>query len=38
MKSLPYFMLILAAVACGNIFAQKSQQELKQLMQERNEY
>ena len=31
-------MLILAAVVCGNIFAQKSQQELKQLMQERNEY
>ena len=31
-------MLILAAVVCGNIFAQKSQQELNQLMQERNEY
>ncbi|MBR7022924.1 MAG: hypothetical protein IKI09_05570, partial [Bacteroidales bacterium] len=38
MKSLRYFMLILAAVVCGNIFAQKSQQELNQLMQERNEY
>ena len=31
-------MLILAAVVCGNIFAQRSQQELNLLMQERNEY
>ena len=38
MKHLRYFMLILAAVVCGNIFAQKSQQELNQLMQQRNEY
>lgn len=29
---------MLAVVVSGNIFAQKSQQELKQLMQERNEY
>lgn len=38
MKSLRYFLLILATVVCGNIFAQKSQQELNRLMQERNEY
>ena len=38
MKTLRYFILTLAIIACGNIFAQKSQQELKQLMQERNEY
>ena len=30
--------VILAVLICGNLFAQKSQQELKQLMQERNEY
>ncbi len=38
MKSLRYFILLFATVICGNIFAQKSQQELNQLMQERNEY
>ena len=38
MKTLRYFILALAMMVCGNIFAQKSQQELKQLMQERNEY
>ena len=30
--------IILAVLICGNLFAQKSQQELNQLMQERNEY
>ena len=30
--------IILAVLICGNLFAQKSQQELYQLMQERNEY
>ena len=38
MKQLRYFIILLAILVCGNIFAQKSQQELKQLMQERNEY
>lgn len=38
MKTLHYFILTLAMMVCGNIFAQKSQQELKHLMQERNEY
>ena len=38
MKTFRYFMLILATVISGSIFAQKSQQELKQLMHERNEY
>ena len=31
-------LIVLAVLICGNLFAQKSQQELKQLMQERNEY
>ncbi|MBR4390537.1 MAG: carboxypeptidase regulatory-like domain-containing protein [Bacteroidales bacterium] len=30
--------ILLAVLICGNLFAQKSQQELKQLMQQRNEY
>ena len=38
MKILRYFAILLATVICGNIFAQKSQQELNQLMQQRNEY
>ena len=38
MKVLRYFIILLATVVCGNIYAQKSQQELKQLMQQRNEY
>ena len=38
MKVLRYFMLVLATVICGDILAQKSQQELNQLMQQRNEY
>ena len=38
MKSLRCFILMLAVMVCGNIFAQKSQQELNQLMQDRNEY
>lgn len=38
MKTLRYFIILLAVVACGNIFAQKSQHDLQQLMQQRNEY
>ena len=38
MKSLRYLLLVCATVICGTIFAQKSQQELNQLMQQRNEY
>ena len=39
MKILRYFILTLAVIICGNGFAQKkSQQELHQLMQQRNEY
>ena len=38
MKVLRYFIILLATVACGNGFAQRSQQELNQLMQQRNEY
>ena len=38
MKTTRFFLLILAAIVCGNIYAQKSQQELNQLMQQRNEY
>ena len=38
MKNLRYFIVLFAAVVCGNLFAQKSQQELNQLMQDRNEY
>ena len=30
--------ILLAVLVCGNLFAQKSQQELDQLMQDRNEY
>ena len=38
MKTLRFFIIVLATVICGEIFAQKSQQELRQLMQQRNEY
>ena len=38
MKTLRYFILMLAVVVSGSLFAQKTQQELKQLMQQRNEY
>ena len=38
MKLLRYFTIILAVTICGNLLAQKSQQELNQLMQQRNEY
>ncbi len=38
MKTLRYLILIIATVVCGSVFAQKSQQELSQLMQQRNEY
>ena len=31
-------LIVLAVLICGNLFAQKSQQELNQLMQDRNEY
>ena len=38
MKTLRYFILMLAVVVSGSVFAQKSQKELHQLMQQRNEY
>ena len=38
MKTLRYLILIIAVVYCGNIYAQRSQQELNELMQQRNEY
>ena len=38
MKNLRYFIMMLAVIVCGSVFAQKSQQELNQLMQQRNEY
>ena len=38
MKKIRYLILLLAVVVSGSIFAQKSQQELNQLMQQRNEY
>ena len=31
-------LIVLAVLICGSLFAQKSQQELNQLMQDRNEY
>ena len=31
-------LIVLAVLICGNLFAQKSQQELNQLMHQRNEY
>ena len=38
MKTLRYFILMLAVMVGSSIYAQKSQQELNQLMQQRNEY
>ena len=38
MKTLRYFILILAAIISGNIFAQNNQKALERLMQERGEY
>ena len=38
MKIIRHFVILLLTVICGNIYAQKSQQELSQLMHERNEY
>ncbi len=38
MKFSRSLILLFAVLVCGNIFAQKSQQELNQLMQQRNEY
>lgn len=38
MKNLRYLIIMLAVIVCGNLYAQKSQQELNQLMQQRNEY
>ncbi len=38
MKTLRYLILVIATVISGTLFAQKSQQELSQLMQQRNEY
>ena len=38
MKDIRCFILILATIISGSIYAQRSQQELQQLMQQRNEY
>ncbi len=38
MKTLRNLILMIAVVFCGNIYAQRSQQELNELMQQRNEY
>ncbi len=38
MKTLRCFILILAAIISGNIFAQNGQKDLEQLMRERGEY
>jgi PKD repeat protein len=38
MKTLRYFILILAAIISGNLFAQDNQKDLERLMQERGEY
>ena len=38
MKVLRYIITLLAMVVCGHSYAQRSQQELQQLMQQRNEY
>ena len=38
MKISRYLLLLLAIVVCGGSYAQRSQQELAQLMQQRNEY
>ena len=38
MKVLRYFIILVATVVCGNIYAQRSQQELNELMLQRNEY
>ncbi len=38
MKTLRYFILILAVIISGNIFAQNNQKDLERLMQERGEY
>jgi len=38
MKISRYLLLLLAVVVCGSSYAQRSQQELAQLMQQRNEY
>ena len=38
MKFSRSLILLFSVLVCGNIFAQKSQQELNQLMQQRNEY
>lgn len=37
-KKMKKLFILLAVLICGNLFAQKSQQELNQLMQQRNEY
>ncbi len=38
MKTLRHFILILAAIISGNLFAQDNQKDLERLMQERGEY
>ena len=38
MKHLNYFVLLIAAFVCGNIFAQESQKDLEQLLKSHGEY
>ena len=38
MKTIRYIILMLAALVCGNVFAQESQKDLEQLMKNRGEY
>jgi len=38
MKVLRYFILSLAVIVCGSVFAQESQKDLEQLMKNRGEY
>jgi len=38
MKILRYFILSLAVIVCGSVFAQESQKDLEQLMKNRGEY
>ena len=38
MKFLRYFILSLAVIVCGNMFAQENQKDLEQLMKNRGEY
>ncbi|MBR0177479.1 MAG: PKD domain-containing protein [Bacteroidales bacterium] len=38
MKNIRYFILSLAVIVCGSVFAQESQKDLEQLMKNRGEY